>query len=137
MNTLELRARRGDPNDPPTVDVVIDGRDLLDRVRALEAPQASADGQPELAGSYTGIPAYEWAYLPDEDDEGRVAVLGCTCGVVACWPLLVRITWKAGTVVWSDFQQPNRGWSYERLGPFTFAREQYETAVAAVTAAHR
>jgi hypothetical protein len=61
-------------------------------------------------------------------------VLGCTCGVSECWPLLVRITRKGGTVVWSDFRQPNRAWKHERLGPFTFAREQYEAALAAVTA---
>lgn len=113
------------------VDVLIDGRDLRELVRAVELLQATADDQPDLAGSYEAIPLEEWP-RPRAGERERVTVLGCSCGVTECWPLRVRITVRPGTVVWSDFQQPNRGWTYEGLGPFTFAREPYETAVAAV-----
>lgn len=131
MNTLELR-----PGEHG-VEVRIDGRDLRELVRAVELPQATADGQPDLAGSYEGLPPEEWTAPAAGDRQGRVAVLGCTCGVSECWPLLARVTRRAGTVVWSDFRQPNRGWTHDRLGPFTFAQPAYDAAVAAVTARRR
>ncbi len=126
MNTLELR-----PGEQG-VEVRIDGHDLRDLVRAVELPQATADGQPDLAGSYGGLPPDEW---PHPAAHGKdVMVLGCTCGVTECWPLLVRITRAADAVVWDGFRQPRRAWSHEGLGPFTFDRTQYEAAVAAVAA---
>jgi hypothetical protein len=54
MNTLELHP------GAQGVEVRIDGRDLLDLVRAVELPQATADGQPELAGSYGGLTPDAW-----------------------------------------------------------------------------
>lgn len=126
MNTLELR--RGEHG----VEVHVDGRDLRELVRDVELPQAAADGQPDLAGSYDGLPPEEWAAPAAGDRQGRVAVLGCTCGVSECWPLLAYVTRTADTVVWSGFRQPNRSWTHAGLGPFTFGREQYEAAVAAV-----
>ncbi len=130
MNTLELR--RGEEG----VEVRIDGHDLRDLVRAVELPHATAGGQPDLAGSYGGLPPDEWTQ-PGVYDTGHVAVLGCTCGVTECWPLLVRITRQADDVMWSDFRQPRRGWPHEGLGPFTFARAQYESALAALAAEAR
>ena len=131
MNTLELR--RGEEG----VEVRIDGRDLLDLVRAVELPHATASGQPSLAGSYGGLPPEEWT-VPPAGKKGHVAaVLGCTCGVTECWPLLARITRTADTVVWSDFRQPRRAWSHEGLGPFTFARDPYAAALAGLTAEAR
>ena len=129
MNEIELRLIPGGEGGR-LVHVLIDGRDLLDRVREVELPQATADGQPDLAGSYRALTPAQWEILPEQYGDGRGAVLGCTCGEVGCWPLRVRITWGTDTVVWSDFEQPNRPWSYERLGPFVFARKQYEHAVS-------
>ena len=39
----------------------------------------------------------------------KLAVLGCGCGEVACWPLLVRTTLRKDTVIWSDFEQAPAG----------------------------
>ena len=130
LNEIELRPAPADGGDDPLVQVLIDGRDLLDRVKEVELPQATADGQPDLAGSYQGLTPEQWEALPEQYGDGRAAVLGCVCGEVGCWPFRVRITWRNDTVTWSGFQQKNRGWSYEQLGPFVFAREQYEAAVA-------
>ncbi len=126
LSVLELRA-----TPDSGVLVLIDGRDLREIVRRAEAPHAA--GAPEPAESYAGMQAWEWAHPPDDGD-GREAVLGCTCGVTECRPLFARITRKAGTVVWSDFDGPLGKAVYERMGPFTFTREPYEAAVAAVTA---
>jgi hypothetical protein len=114
--------------------VVIDGVDLVERVRAVERPFAQAEGHSDLAGGYDGLgPAY-WHDLPERyDRDDRVAVLGCVCGEAGCWPLRVRIRTESETVTWSDFEQPHRpGWSYAALGPFVFARDGYEREVAHV-----
>lgn len=110
---------------------------FVELVREVEFPQATADGQANIAGSYRGLIPDEWRSLPEAYGDGRVAVLGCDCGVVGCWPLRVRITWSENVVVWSDFEQPYRKWSYEKLGPFTFRRDAYEQAVESVVAASR
>lgn len=129
IRTLELRPVRNEHGDN-SVDVLIDGRRLVDLVRAVELPQAVANGQPELAGSYAGLHPSEWADLPEQWADGKAAVLGCSCGVTACWPLRVRITRTAATVTWRDFEQPNRHWSYTKLGPFRFEAAKYDRAVA-------
>jgi hypothetical protein len=134
VNEVELRLILADDGEQMRVHVLIDGRDLLDRVKVAELPQATADGQPDLAGSYQALTSEQWAALPEQYGDGRAAVLGCICGEVGCWPFRVRITWRSDTVTWSDFKQKNRGWTYEALGPFVFAREQYEAAVSRAVA---
>lgn len=130
MRSIEFRLVPGGSPDRPQIQIVIDGRDLMEHVRAVELPQATADGQPDLAGSYSWLAVDEWVENPEFDDEGRIAVLGCECGVVACWPLMVRITRRGGTVTWSDFRQPHRDWTYDQLGPFTFRESDYDRAVS-------
>lgn len=115
------------------VRVLIGGSDLIDLVREVELPQATADGQPDLAGSYAGLTPAEWAEA-QPDELGRVTVVGCDCGVAECWPLRVRIRRRGGTVEWSDFEQPYRNWSYEALGSFLFRTEEYDREVAAILA---
>ncbi|MEH2195331.1 MAG: hypothetical protein V7K98_22185 [Nostoc sp.] len=56
---------------------------------------------------------------------GKATVLGCTCGVIQCWFMLVRITLNESTVQWSEFSQFHRDWQLD-LGQFRFDREQYE-----------
>jgi hypothetical protein len=55
---------------------------------------------------------------------GKATVLGCTCGVIQCWFLQVRIILSESIVEWADFGQFHRDWEYN-LGPFKFDREQY------------
>lgn len=117
------------------VRVLIGGRDLIDLAREAELPDATDDGEPGLAGAYRGLRPDQWVDLPEQYGDGRAAVLGCVCGEVGCWPLRVRIRRLGGTVVWSDFDQPNRGWSCDTLGPFVFLTEEYDRAVAAVARA--
>jgi hypothetical protein len=134
MNSIELRLQPGQPPGYPVVQIVIDGHDLIGLVRVAELPQATEQGQPDLAGSYEYLEPFQWADLPERGEDGRAAVLRCTCGEVSCWPLRVRITRRGGVVSWSDFQQPCRDWRYGRLGPFRFRAHEYDAAVAGVTA---
>lgn len=152
MDEIELKTvKELDAFDEPTdeVDILINGGDLRNLVREVELPFAAEEGSPHLAGGYTGLPP-EAVFLPSrrllgepseryDDDEERISLLGCGCGVVGCWPLMARISLDADTVTWSDFAQPHRSedmlfvmgkrglvvWRYEGFGPFVFERDKY------------
>jgi hypothetical protein len=57
-------------------------------------------------------------------------VLGCTCGITECWFVQARVEIGQDVVRWFDFGEFHRPhWRYG-LGPFTFARKQYESQLA-------
>jgi hypothetical protein len=61
---------------------------------------------------------------------GAIALLGCDCGEVGCWPLQARVCADEDHVTWHGFSQPFRPQrDYGSFGPFTFRRSQYERAV--------
>jgi hypothetical protein len=143
MDTLRLEiGHRDDPAEGivDAVEILINGRNLVDLTREVESPFAARDGQPHLAGSYVGLPPGA-IFLPSrrllgapedswDDWDGRISVLGCGCGVVGCWPLQASITVHQDAVIWDDFEQPHRRrWRHDALGPFVFDREQYETTL--------
>ncbi|MDC0675339.1 hypothetical protein [Nannocystis radixulma] len=70
-----------------------------------------------------------FAVAADDPIHAKTTVLQCTCGILECWFLLVRITLFDEFVVWSDFEQFHRDWVYD-LGPFIFDRQAYERALA-------
>jgi hypothetical protein len=76
---------------------------------------AYLDGRPESP---------YWAKL------GAIALLGCTCGEVGCWPLYAQVVVGSQLVTWRGFNQPFRpNRDYGGLGPFAFRRTQYDSAV--------
>jgi hypothetical protein len=76
---------------------------------------------------FLGDPAPEFA----DPSTGTTPLLGCSCGLWGCWPLLATITTTPETVTWSSFRQPFRKkWGELAMGPYTFARPAYETALA-------
>jgi hypothetical protein len=123
-----------------TIGIEINGRDFIDMVREIERPYAS-----KLAGAYQGI--FPWSnfdpvryFLAEQDvfldSNGKLAVLGCTCGEVECWPMMTKISVNQETVSWTNFEQPHRGprapkghWKYSHLGPFIFDRQEYTIAL--------
>ena len=139
MNRIELRVQRGRELDADVVPIFVDGRDLVDLVRPVELPFATAEGHSSIAGGYDGLLPEYWLELPEQyGGDGRAAVLSCKCGEVGCWPLRVRIAIDGQHVVWSDFQQPHRpDWAYKGFGPFVFERGEYEREVARVHALAR
>jgi hypothetical protein len=74
---------------------------------------------------------------------GRAVVLCCGCGAWECGGLLALVEVDDGVVTWSDFQTPYSldyiaehpgqdlpiDLSLEGLGPFRFARAEYEAAL--------
>lgn len=125
------------------IQLLIDGRSLVDRLRDYEEPFARGESHRSLAGAYAGLQAEYTAKAhflgADADEDGRTCLLICTCGEAGCWPMLARITLDADTVTWSDFLQPHRcedsvagQWDYSAFGPFQFEREQYELELAKI-----
>ena len=140
MNRLHLRIQRGQELKIEIVRVFIDGTDLVDLVRPVELPFATAEGAADIAGRYAGLMPRDWLELPEQNDgDDRAALLACAgCGEPGCWPLRARIEMSPERVTWSDFQQPHRPeWSYASFGPFAFDRGQYDDEVARVQAHER
>ena len=127
--------------------IKINGRDLVDLVRAVENPFAYKEGSPSIAGAYAGLPPEHVAppslhFLGQPSIQvysldSKVQVLGCECGEPGCWPLVCHVDVDRTRVRWSSFEQPHRSgkgkqapWHYDNLGPFEFDRQQYEVALA-------
>ena len=121
-----------------TVEISVDGEDLLSLVRQVEEPYAAAEQAPSLAGRYQALLAEVLLEKPSYFLRGdaKVALYRCICGCDICWPLLVRISSTRDLVVWSEFEQPHRpAWRYQRLGPLVFTRRDYQRALDAAARA--
>lgn len=126
-NVIQLHLTPGPEDHCQVVQVVIDGRDLIDLIRVLETPLALAEDNPHLAGAYSGMALEKWRKGPAPAFDGWSPILDCECGTPDCWPFLTRINAGKNTITWSDFKQPFRPrWSYTGLGPFVFDRAQYQ-----------
>ena len=141
MDIIEFRLEPAE-NYEQVVQILINGLPLLELAEGFEIPRY------KLQSHYVGVPIAEmrsplehFRGSPDalHEHEGRVQVLGCSCGTSSCWPLDCRISIGDSSVGWSDFFQPHRStqsaggyWSYDGFGPFVFARAQYDQALAAI-----
>jgi hypothetical protein len=120
----------------------VDNVRLVDLVRGYELAAGF-----DVPGAYAGIVLDHFrfgdltAYLTGEPESayrtrGVVALLGCDCGEVGCWPLEVGIVRSDSRVTWRGFAQPFRpNRDYGGFGPFVFDRAQYERAASAAAIA--
>jgi len=126
-----------------TVNIVVDDRPLAEIMLAHEIPFAIKEGHPGLAGDYHAIEvatsSMEQYYLGSAeaywgDDKNKTMVLGCSCGIGGCWPLLCKITIDGNKVIWSDFEQPHRDedWDYSNFEGFEFNKQQYLNEIEAM-----
>jgi hypothetical protein len=124
-----------------TVMPVVDGLPLVEHARRRELRPARGTREPELAGAYAGLVLGE--DVGDTDwqrwyrgqgtswfGDGDTCLLGCRCGVTECWPLTAHVETGPGTVRWHTFRTGHRDWDLGGLGPFVFARGDYEQALA-------
>ena len=151
MDVIEFISRpfRDDDRDSG-IQIKINGRDLVELVRAVENAFAYKEGHASLAGAYAGLPPNDDTCPPSKHFLGqpsytnyrynaKTQVLGCECGEAGCWPLVCLIEAGSTRVKWSEFEQPHRTvqrtknpWGYDELGPFEFDRGQYERALEAL-----
>jgi len=136
MNVIAFSVLRFEGSYPrKSVEPVIDGIPLIKLVAEFESAQGW-----EPAGGYGALDQI-FSHLQDyfvgrEDlscfgDSGKIALLGCSCFEVGCWPLLAKVSIEPGRVTWSQFEQPHREeeWDYGGFGPFVFDTEQYGAAI--------
>lgn len=94
---------------------------------------------PDLVGTPGGnLYGQPWKHgfnrAPNDPANQKSLMLQCTCGIAECWFLLARIEVRTDVVVWSDFEQFHRDWTYD-LGPFAFDRNQYEAVLESLSCA--
>ncbi|MEG4116302.1 hypothetical protein QUA43_02235 [Microcoleus sp. N9_B4] len=152
INRISLPWTLGNKLD--VAEIHINHQPLVELVRQVEEPLVRAEIQERRSAGETidesDFPPGDYLYLPpsmillpsrnlldepwdcgfelqsNDPQAGKAIVLGCTCGVIQCWFMQVRIALNESTVEWADFGQFHRDWQYS-LGPFKFDREQYES----------
>ena len=144
MNTIKLKVRKVlfDNKNINVIRYIINGKDFIELVKKVELPFAKAEKHLIIAGGYEGLRMEEVIYPsehllgypdPSYEYEGKTQLLTCKgCREPGCWPLFAKIKVTKDKVIWSDFEQPHRGhtshneWKYDKLGPITFNRREYE-----------
>jgi hypothetical protein len=141
IRKVRFLARQWGDGPGPATELLpyIDNVSLVDLVSGFE----QAAGYDCPGGQYAGIVLDHFnfgdlsAYLSGAPDSacwgaknGLIALLGCDCGEVGCWPLEARVLVDDDVVTWRAFTQPHRPkHDYGSFGPFSFRRNQYEHAV--------
>jgi hypothetical protein len=121
--------------DERRVTPAVDGTSLVDVVRVYETARGF-----DVPGGYGGLVIDRFrfgdlaTYFAGRSGvwpgDGRVALLGCSCGEVGCWPLFARVRELDDYVVWDGFEQPHRpDRDYSGFEPFLFDRRQYRDAL--------
>ena len=119
----------------------VDNVSLVDLVSGYERAAGF-----DVPGTYAGLVLDHFrfgdlaSYLigrPDSSywaNRGVIALLGCDCGEVGCWPLEAQVVVDDDVVTWRGFSQPFRPQrDYGDFGPLRFRRSQYERAVRQYT----
>jgi hypothetical protein len=136
MNTLTFSIT-SDEADRWQIIPAIDALPLTSRAQAFEIENGwkPAGGYGGLVPSNYDFDPFDQYFLGTRQDtglspKGKIAVLGCSCGEVGCWPLLTRVRFDGEQVTWQDFEQPHRRErSYAGFGPFSFSKREYEIAI--------
>lgn len=139
---FDVRPWRDGPDPARELLPYVDDVSLVDLISGYEHA-----ARYDVPGKYAGIVLDHFnfgdlsAYLTGEPDStywagrGVIALLGCDCGEVGCWPLEAQVLIDDGIVAWRGFAQPFRPKrDYGTFGPFVFRRSQYERAVREATA---
>ncbi|MEN3615866.1 hypothetical protein AAH979_41060 [Plantactinospora sp. ZYX-F-223] len=146
IRKVQFKIRPWGPGPDPGRELLpyVDDVSLVDLISGYERAAGF-----DVPGAYAGVVLDHFnfgdlaSYLvgqPDSTywaDKGVIALLGCDCGEVGCWPLEAQVIIDADLVTWRGFVQPFRPRrDYGAFGPFTFRRNQYERAVREVASQH-
>jgi len=139
VREVRFDVRPWDEDDPASVRELLPHVDDVSLVDLVSGYEHAA--RYDVPGAYAGIVLDHFnvgdltEYLngdPHSAYRGRgvIALLGCDCGEVGCWPLEARVVVDEDVVTWRGFTQPFRPErDYGSFGPFVFRRSQYEQAV--------
>lgn len=144
MDVIEFRVDRsgGRRKQNYGISILVNSLPLEDLAREIELPFAEAEGHPKLAGDYLGL---SWGDIGEDPghflgsptavwfEDGDTVLMGCPCGEWGCWPLSADISIEDASVTWAHFRNGHRDWDLTGLGPFTFDRSQYESALSILT----
>lgn len=153
MDTLQLEIYEGIITDSPAllVRILINGEDLLEKVTEIEGVEKRKAYEADMANgiwpgkffpkvyNYAGLfpndvflPSRRFLGDPEASghqshhDNGKIAVLGCTCGEEGCSSFTARITISRDIVIWDAFEKHwNPTFDFSMLGPYVFDRKQY------------
>ncbi|MDH6392205.1 hypothetical protein M2480_003214 [Parabacteroides sp. PFB2-12] len=112
------------------VTILINGVNLVKMIRDIEFE--TAKGNKDLMADYGNIYIYE--LIEELDTYKNPTVLGCTCGVKDCSPLMVDVRETETTVLWENFKHSakrRKPVDYSTL-KFEFNKEQYYEEVNAL-----
>jgi hypothetical protein len=126
--------------------IYINGHSLIDMLRDYEKQFALREHFEAAAGGYRALESidlYKNLTVPDQfesDESGKIIILGCECGHRSHWPMRVRVQPDDNSIVWHQFEQPNRTesslhhWDYTNFGSFCFSSDHYQQALQQLAA---
>jgi hypothetical protein len=117
------------------VRIIIDGKDLIDYLKAFEKPFAKKENNVNIAGAYEGM-SPEWLFknLTEESvyKNYKIEILECSCGCEGCWDFLAEVNETEDIITWTNFENNHRGpeksnfWDYSTFQVFTFDKKEYQ-----------
>ncbi|MFK7936884.1 MAG: hypothetical protein AB8G22_25445 [Saprospiraceae bacterium] len=140
MDNIQFKSRLSTIEDYQVVDVIINGHNLIDYIRGMEAQWFPILGIKMPPGKYEGVPPlmslppkrHFWGFADAcyQKEAGRVAVLeNGQSGIPEEWTISVEIEVDGEKVIWRDFRQEHTGMVYEHLRDFQFDLVAYRNAL--------
>jgi len=121
--------------------IIINGINLVDRLKEYELPFAKREGHESIAGQYIEqMPGVLYRKLTkpadyDIEENGKVTILICECREEGCWPMNIKVIKTQNSVIWTEFEQPHRDidsdryWDYTEFGQYEFPIHEYELQI--------
>lgn len=139
MNKLDFIVANSAASTPlyASIHIIIDGVNLIDKLKDFEKPFVKKEGSEIIAGDYSGFNAkILYANLTNSEvnqnsEKNKSDILDCECGNSGCWPFALEVILNDNSVIWTNFEQVQRNkeslnyWDYSNFGSFEFEKTEY------------